>query len=130
MNIYFPIEKQIGSRATRATPGGSLRERLAAARQKQVVEPVTVDIPEKPASAETSMIENTEPDSQIITRQVDSKVLGRVVDMVLDRHKPNDVIFDGVHYTTAEMAKLKGLDRESLIVAHDIKREFEGGVKP
>jgi hypothetical protein len=70
------------------------------------------------------------PQDRVITRQVDSKVLGRTVDMVLDRDKPNDVIFDGVPYTMDEMSRLKGLDRESLIVAHDVKREFRGEVMP
>jgi hypothetical protein len=72
----------------------------------------------------------SEPQNRHITRQVDSKVLGRTVDMVLDRDKPNDVIFDGVPYTMAEMRRLKGLGRESLIVAHDVKREFKGEVMP
>ena len=117
--FYFPIEKEIGSRVTHVTPGVSLRERLAAARQKAVVEPPTVEFPEF-----------TAPDSQFITCQVDSKVLDRVVDMVLDQRKPDDVIFDGVAYTIDELRQLKNLDRESLIAAHNVKREFQAEVMP
>jgi hypothetical protein len=57
---------------------------------------------------------------------MDSKVLGRVVEIVLDRRHPNAMIFDGVPYTMDEMRKLKGLDRDSLIAAHNIKRAFQG----
>lgn len=65
---------------------------------------------------------------RIITRQVDSKVLGRVVEMVLDRDNPDNVIFDGVPYTMDEMRRLKKLDKESLRSAHELKREFGGNV--
>jgi hypothetical protein len=70
-----------------------------------------------------------EPQKRLISRLVDSKVLGRTVDMALDRDDPNAVIFDGVRYSMAEITKLKTLDWENLLVAHMVKREFKGTVK-
>ena len=78
---------------------------------------------------ERDRVRNTGPENRYIKRQMDSKVLGRVVEIVLDRRYPNAMIFDGVPYTMDEMRKLKGLDRDSLIAAHNIKREFHGEVQ-
>jgi hypothetical protein len=62
-------------------------------------------------------------------RLFNSKALGRVVEVVPDRRHPNAMLFDGVQYKMDEMRKLKELDRDSLIAAHDVKREFQGEVQ-
>ena len=132
-NIFFPIEKQIGSRATHATPGGSLRERLAAARQKPVVEPSTVDIPEKPETVvEVPMVENSEPDSRIIKRTMNSKVFGGNVDLVFNLDEPDQAAVGSVKYTNAELADLKsrGLSAADLMLIHETKKSFDGSVIP
>ncbi|MBW2709903.1 MAG: hypothetical protein JRD04_11680 [Deltaproteobacteria bacterium] len=66
---------------------------------------------------------------RLIDCHVKSAVLGRTVKMILDPNTPGQVVFDGAKYAKAETDKLKTLDRESLLSAHIIKREFEGTVQ-
>jgi len=54
-----------------------------------------------------------------IIRQVKSKVLGQTAKMVLDPNTPDEVVFDGARYSVDEINKLKTLDRENLIAAHN-----------
>ena len=123
-SFFSPTEKEVGSCATCATPGTPLKELLAKSRTKaSQTSGGRSELPDIDRAG------NTDPENRYVKRQMDSMVLGRVVEIVLDRRHPNGIIFDGVPYTMDEMRKLKGLDRDSLIAAHNIKREFHGEVQ-
>jgi len=63
------------------------------------------------------------PKARLIPCHVKSAILGRTVKMVLDSNTPDEVVFDGARYSVDEINKLKTLDRENLIAAHN----FQGG---
>ena len=77
----------------------------------------------------TDITQGTGEAKQPNTSQFNSKALGRVVEIVVDPRHPDNITFDGVPYTKEEMQRLKHLDRESLIAAHNAKRVFEGEVQ-
>jgi hypothetical protein len=129
-NIFIPIGKQIESHVTRVTPGGSLRERLAAARQKAVVEPSTADIPEKSKPVvEIQLAKDAELDIRIIKRVMDSTILG-MVEVAFDTHKPDQARVGGVVYNNDELVDLLGRDLSAadLRAVHEVKQAFEGKV--
>lgn len=70
-----------------------------------------------------------DPCQNQVTCSVESAILERAAKMVLDPNTPDQVVFDGVTYTMVEISKLKTLDRESLIAAHNVKSMFGGTVK-
>ena len=73
---------------------------------------------------ETDKIPKTKTSAWLI----DSEILGRLT-IAYDETEPGPVLVDGTKYTKAEIEKLKGLDRESILAAHNIKAIFQGAVQ-
>jgi hypothetical protein len=63
------------------------------------------------------------------THHIDSKALGRTVELVVNTDNPHFMLFDGVQYTRFEMDRLKGLSNADLRTAHDIKRIFDAEIQ-
>jgi len=118
-NIFFPHRKEIGGHATRATLGGSLRERLAAARKKPELKRI-----EKP------MTENTHTENRILTWIIESNVLGGGVEVVFNQNKPDHVKVRNVAYTNDEIRELISteLNRDDIHNIHQVKQKFRGQV--
>ena len=99
--------------------------------QQPVVEPFTMDLPEKSEPApEIPMAINTKPETRIITRVMDSKVFGGNVELVFNLDKPDQATVDGVKYTHVELVDLlgRGISAVDLRAVHEIKRAFDGEV--
>ena len=121
-SFFSPTGKEIGGRVTHVTFGGSLRQRLTAARRK----PLGTTLPIQPVNDP----EKSDPENRKIKQIMESKVLGGRVEVIFNLDKAGKVTVGNVDYGHDEIRDLisRRLPVDELLAVHKIKEFFDGAV--